>query len=87
MSETFAQIITLIADGDIQVSAHAYDELVDDGLFVRDIFRESMKGLSWRIILIIIKDPACWCGNKPAMAGRFMSYGESQEGRRLLRWS
>jgi hypothetical protein len=37
MSQTFQAILQLIERGEVRVSAHGYDELAEDGLFVRDV--------------------------------------------------
>ena len=37
MSQTLAQIIELAGRGEIKISDHGYDELAEDGIFVRDI--------------------------------------------------
>ena len=37
MSDTFAVIQTLVRNGEIKVSEHGYDEMVEDGLHAREV--------------------------------------------------
>ena len=37
MSQTLQQIRALVAQGEVRISDHGYDELAEDGIFVRDI--------------------------------------------------
>jgi len=37
MSQTLEQIIALAGRGEVRISDHGYDELAEDGIFVRDI--------------------------------------------------
>lgn len=39
MSKTFARIKELVARREIKVSDHGYDEIAEDGIFVKDIIR------------------------------------------------
>lgn len=45
MSTTFQQIRDLISQGQVQVSAHGYDELAADGIFVRDIVNSIVEAI------------------------------------------
>ncbi len=47
MSNTLKRIIELVERQDIKISDHGYDELAEDGIFVRDVLlgiKESGKG-------------------------------------------
>lgn len=37
MSETLQQIINLITRGEVQISAHGYDEMIVDDIFAKDV--------------------------------------------------
>ena len=37
MSRTLERVLMLIAQGDIRISAHAYDELAADDILIRDV--------------------------------------------------
>lgn len=37
MSRTFDQVLQLVLKGDVVVSEHGYDEMAEDGIFVRDV--------------------------------------------------
>lgn len=44
MTETFQRILRLIDHGDVRISDHGYDELVADGIFVRDVLNTVAEG-------------------------------------------
>jgi hypothetical protein len=57
MSETLLRIQTLAASGEIKISAHGYDELAEDGLFVRDL----VEGLKQAVLVTAYRpDPDRW---------------------------
>ncbi|MBI1800420.1 MAG: DUF4258 domain-containing protein [Chloroflexi bacterium] len=45
MSETFQLIQELVGNGEVQVSAHGYDELAADDILVKDIFAGVQNGV------------------------------------------
>lgn len=47
MSNTWLQIKGLIANGEIKISAHGYDELADDNIFAKD----TMIGIATAIVV------------------------------------
>jgi hypothetical protein len=47
MSQTFQQVLELIEQGEVRISAHGYDELAEDGILVRDI----MMGVKDAVVL------------------------------------
>ena len=44
MSETFRRIVDLVPRGEIRISEHGYDEIAEEGLFVRDIVSDVSNG-------------------------------------------
>lgn len=47
MSQTFKQILDLIGRGEVRISAHGYDELAEDDIFVKDV----MAGVSDGVVI------------------------------------
>lgn len=44
MQGTFRQVLRLIEDGHVRISAHGYDELVADGIFATDVLNTVADG-------------------------------------------
>ena len=44
-SETFERLKELVGTNDILISSHGYDELADDGIFVKDVLRSFEKAI------------------------------------------
>ena len=44
MSDTFHHIFELVQRGEIKISEHGYDEIAEEGLFVRDIVSDVSNG-------------------------------------------
>lgn len=47
MSETLAQVLRLVALGEVRISEHGYDELAEDGLGVSEI----LEGVNSAVVL------------------------------------
>lgn len=45
MRQLFDQILDLIQSGEVRISLHGYDELAQDGIFVKDVMAGVPKGL------------------------------------------
>ena len=44
MGDTFHHIVDLVRRGEIKISEHGYDEIAEEGLFVRDIVSDVSNG-------------------------------------------
>lgn len=44
MSQIFKQILDLVERGEVRISAHGYDELAEDDIFIKDIMAGVLDG-------------------------------------------
>lgn len=59
MSETFERIKQLIATGSVRVSEHGYDELMADGILLRDVMKGICDGIVVEDYPDYPKGPCC----------------------------
>jgi Domain of unknown function (DUF4258) len=45
MSQTFEQVLALVARRDVRISEHGYDEMIQDGILARDVVESVSEGL------------------------------------------
>lgn len=57
MSKTFERIKELVARREIKVSEHGYDEIAEDGIFVKDIIKGVNNGITVEDYPIYPKGP------------------------------
>jgi len=52
MGKTFGQIKELVPKKEIKISAHGYDEMAEDNIFVKDIISDVFNGVNYlRVVL------------------------------------
>jgi len=44
MSQTFEQVLALVARRDVRISEHGYDEMIQDGILARDVVESVSEG-------------------------------------------
>ncbi len=64
MSGTFDQVLQLVLNGDV-VSEHGYDEMAEDGIFVRDVVAGLKEGKVVEDYPAYPKGPCMWFGESP----------------------
>jgi hypothetical protein len=75
MSQTFQAILQLIERGEVRVSAHGYDELAEDGLFVRDVLVNIVDAVIVEDYPTIRRVHVFWCFKATGKATPSMSCG------------
>jgi len=45
MSQTFEQVLALVARREVRISEHGYDEMIQDGILAREVLESVSEGL------------------------------------------
>jgi hypothetical protein len=75
MAKTFEDILRLIQDGEIVVSSHGYDELVEDSLTVHEIISGASNAVVVEDYPFTRKALAFWFCNRMRTENPFMLFG------------
>jgi hypothetical protein len=75
MGQLFDQILRLVTNGQVLISAHGYDELAQDNILVRDVLAGIGKAILVEEYPDYAKGPVSWFYRKTTTKAQFMLFG------------
>jgi len=84
MGNTFDRIKELVSKKEIKISAHGYDEMAEDNIFVKDVIADVFNGIIIENYDKYPKGRVCLFLKKIETTSRYMLYGVFPEEHLLL---